>query len=77
MLANRLAASELEGWWNEKLEEVELVKQTLSNLDAQRHSLSTEEEERIRSIGDRFSEVWQKWSLSPGTQEDDPPCIWP
>src|SRR5271156_2840037 len=41
---NRLAAGELERRWNEKLEEVELVKQTISNLDAQRHSLSTEEE---------------------------------
>src|ERR1700683_2700612 len=66
---NRLAAGELERRWNEKLEEVELVKQTLSNLDAQRHSLSTEEEERIRSIGDRFSEVWQNGRCPPALKK--------
>jgi hypothetical protein len=66
---NRLAAGELERRWNEKLEEVELVKQTLSNLDAQRHSLSTEEEERIRSIGDRFSEVWQNGHCPPALKK--------
>ena len=62
---NRLAAGELERRWNEKLEEVELVKQTLSNLDAQRHSLSTEEEERIRSIGDRFQGRFGKMVIVP------------
>ena len=56
---NRLAASELERRWNEKLEEIEAVKERLSSLDAQRYSLSIEEETRIRSMGDRFAEVWQ------------------
>jgi len=56
---NRLAASELERRWNEKLEEIEVIKQRLSSLDAQRYSLSKEEEIRIRSMGDRFAEVWQ------------------
>ena len=56
---NRLAASELERRWNEKLEEIGVVKQRLSSLDAQRYSLSIEEEIRIRSMGDRFAEVWQ------------------
>jgi hypothetical protein len=56
---NRLAASELERRWNEKLEEIEAVKERLSSLDAQRYSLSIEEEIRIRSMGDRFAEVWQ------------------
>ena len=63
---NRLAASELERRWNEKLEEIEAVKRRLSSLDAQRHSLSIEEEVRIRSMGDRFAEVWQS-SHSPPT----------
>jgi hypothetical protein len=62
---NRLAASELERRWNEKLEEVEAVKQRLSSLDAQRHSLSVEEEARIRSMGDRFAEVWQSNHCPP------------
>jgi hypothetical protein len=56
---NRLAASELERRWNEKLEEIEAVKQRLSSLDAQRISLSAEEEIRIRSMGDHFAGVWQ------------------
>src|SRR5215831_17017545 len=46
---NRLAASELERRWNEKLEEIEGVKQRLSSLDSQHYSLSPEEEIRIRS----------------------------
>ena len=56
---NRLAASELERRWNEKLEEMEAVQQRLSSLDAKRYSLSPEEENRIRSMGGHFSEVWQ------------------
>jgi DNA invertase Pin-like site-specific DNA recombinase len=62
---NRLAASELERRWNGKLEEIEAVKQRLSSLDAQRHSLSIEEEIRIRSMGDRFAEVWQSSHCHP------------
>ena len=62
---NRLAAGELERRWNEKLEEVEVVKQRLTSLDVQRYWLSTEEEERIRSMGDRFAEVWQNSHCPP------------
>jgi len=62
---NRLAASELERRWNEKLEEIEAVRQRLSSLDAQRYSLSIEEEIRIRSLGDRFAEVWQSDHCPP------------
>ena len=62
---NRLAASELERRWNEKLEEIEAVRQRLSSLDAQRYSLSIEEEVRIRSMGDRFAEVWQSNHCPP------------
>src|ERR1700722_889773 len=62
---NRLAASELERRWNEKLEEIEVVKQRLSSLEAKRYSVSIEEEIRIRSMGDRFSEVWQSNNCPP------------
>jgi hypothetical protein len=62
---NRLAASELERRWNEKLEEIEAVKQRLSSLDAQRYSLSPEEEIRIRSMGDHFAQVWQSDQCPP------------
>ena len=62
---NRLAASELERRWNEKLEEIEAVKQRLSSLDGKRYSLSPEEENRIRSMGDRFAGVWQSNHCPP------------
>jgi hypothetical protein len=62
---NRLAASELERRWNEKLEEIETVKQRLSSLDGKRFSLSPEEENRIRSMGDHFAEVWQSDHCPP------------
>src|SRR6201984_1583579 len=47
------------------LEEIEAVKQQLSSLDAQRYSLSPEEEIRIRSMGDHFAEVWQSGHCPP------------
>ena len=62
---NRLAASELERRWNEKLEEIEAAKQRLSSLDAQRYSLSPGEESRIRSMGDHFAGVWQSNHCPP------------
>jgi len=56
---NRLAAGELERRWNEKLAEVETAKQRLSSLNGRRYSLSSEEEARIRSMGENFAESWQ------------------
>jgi len=62
---NRLAVSELERRWNGKLEEIEAVKQRLSGLETKRHSLSPEEEIRIRSMGDHFAGVWQSSHCPP------------
>src|SRR5215475_10778424 len=62
---NRLAASELERRWNEKLEEMEAVKQRLSSLDGKRYSMSLEEENQIRAMGDHFAEVWQSNHCPP------------
>jgi hypothetical protein len=62
---NRLAASELERRWNEKLEEIQSVKQRLSSLEGQRYSLSPEDEARIRSMGDHFAAVWQSDRCAP------------
>jgi hypothetical protein len=56
---NRLVAGELERRWNEKLAEVETTKQQLSSLNGRRYSLSSEEETKIRSMGDNFAESWQ------------------
>jgi hypothetical protein len=55
---NRLAAAELERQWNEKLEEIETVRQQLSCFAERRSSLSAEEEAGILSMGERFAEVW-------------------
>src|SRR6202163_3150754 len=62
---NRLAAAELERRWNEKLEEIEAVKQRLASLNGKRYSLSADEEIRIRSMGDHFAQVWQSDHCPP------------
>ena len=62
---NRLAAGELERRWNEKLEEIEAVKQRLSSLDGKRYSVSSEEEAEIRSMGENFAEVWHSDHCPP------------
>ncbi len=56
---NRLAAGELERRWNEKLEEIATVKQRLSSLHEKCSSLSSDEEARIRLMGENFAEIWQ------------------
>jgi len=62
---NRLAASELERRWNGKLEEIATIRQQVSNLEAQRRSLSSEEENYVRSMGERFTDVWQSDRCPP------------
>jgi DNA invertase Pin-like site-specific DNA recombinase len=55
---NRLVAAELERRWNEKLEEIDSVRQRLTSLEGQRQALSSEEEARIRGMGERIAAVW-------------------
>jgi len=55
---NRLAAAELERRWNEKLEEIESLKERLVTLERKRYSLSCEEETRIRFMGENFADIW-------------------
>jgi DNA invertase Pin-like site-specific DNA recombinase len=62
---NRLVAGELERRWNEKLEDVDTTKQRLSSLDGKRCSLSSDEEERIRLMGENFAESWQSERCPP------------
>ncbi len=62
---NRLAASELERRWNERLEAIEAVRQRLSTLDETRYSLTPEEENRIRAMGDQFADAWQSDHCPP------------
>ena len=63
---NRLVAGELERRWNEKLEEIETTQQRLSSLQGRRYSLSSEEEARIRAMGENFAETWES-DLCPPT----------
>ena len=62
---NRLAAAELERRWNEKLEEIETVKQQLACLVENDCSLSPEEEATILSMGENFAEVWHSDRCPP------------
>src|SRR6202162_3206399 len=62
---NRLVAGELERRWNEKLEEVETTKQRLSSLNEKRWSLSFDEEESIRLMGENFAESWHSDGCPP------------
>jgi DNA invertase Pin-like site-specific DNA recombinase len=62
---NRLVAGELERRWNEKLEEVEITRQRLSSLDGIRCSLSSDEEKRIRWMGESFAESWHSDHCPP------------
>ena len=62
---NRLAGAELERRWNEKLEEIGTVKERLASLNEKRHSLSVDEEARIRQMGEDFAELWQSDRCPP------------
>jgi DNA invertase Pin-like site-specific DNA recombinase len=66
---NRLAASELERRWNEKLENIEATKQRLASLNGKRYSLSAEEEARILAMGDNFTEIWQSDHCPPALKK--------
>jgi hypothetical protein len=56
---NRLVAEELERRWNRKLQEAEMHKASLAEMDRRLRPLSEEEEARILGLGGRISEVWE------------------
>jgi hypothetical protein len=62
---NRLAAAELERRWNEKLQEIETIKEQFSGLVEKRYSLSSEDEANILSMGEHFAEVWRDHNCTP------------
>jgi Recombinase zinc beta ribbon domain len=66
---NRLAAAELERRWNEKLEEIELVRQQLAGSTDQPRALSPEEEARILALGESFGTVWQSEVCPPALKK--------
>ena len=66
---NRLAAAELERRWNEKLEEIDMVRQQLACLAEKRSSLSPDEEASILSMGEQFAEVWHSDRCPPALRK--------
>jgi hypothetical protein len=55
---NRLAASELERRWNEKLEERAQVQKALEESVNQRHTLTAEQKEQLKEMGRCVRDVW-------------------
>ena len=56
---NRLVADELERRWNEKLEEIETLKNTVHEVEQESRTLAKEEREEILAMGECFPEVWE------------------
>ena len=56
---HRLVAAELERRWNAKLEEQETLRATMAAVEAENPSLSVEDEQRIRALGESFARVWE------------------
>ena len=56
---NRLVAEELERRWNEKLEEVETLKEKLKEQEEEMSLPNKEEREEIIRLGEDFESVWE------------------
>ena len=61
---NRLAAAELERRWNEKLQEIETVRQQLACLSEKHGPLSAADEAKICFLGENFAETWHSSNCS-------------
>ena len=55
----------MERRWNDRLEEIQTVKERLSSLYEKRYSLSVAEEARIRLMGENFAEIWHSDRCPP------------
>jgi DNA invertase Pin-like site-specific DNA recombinase len=55
---NRLVATDLEARWNKKLEEVDKLKASLAELDADVQTATPEERAAILALGEQFEQVW-------------------
>jgi len=62
---NRLVAAELERRWNAALEDVERVRATLAALEQTTPVLSEEERVAVRTMGERFADVWHSAACPP------------
>jgi DNA invertase Pin-like site-specific DNA recombinase len=66
---NRLVAEELEGRWNEKLEQLERLQLSLSEIAEEEKPVSDKERARILQMGDNFREVWESEHCSAETKK--------
>jgi len=55
---NRLVALELERRWNATLAEVEQVRKSLTEVDAECQPVSSEERAALKHLGEHFADVW-------------------
>ena len=55
---NRLVAAELERRWNEKLEELEKMRERVKQLDEQTPALNEEQKAEVLALGERLPHVW-------------------
>jgi hypothetical protein len=62
---NRLAAAELERRWNEKLQEIEAVRQQLACLLEKHGPLSSQDEAKLCFLGENFAEAWHSSDCPP------------
>lgn len=66
---NRLVAAELERRWNEKLEELEKMRERVRQLDEQTPALSEEQKAEVLALGDRLPHVWDSEHCPPETKK--------
>ncbi len=66
---NRLVAEELEGRWNEKLEQLEGLQLSLSEIAEEEKPVSDKERARILQMGDNFREVWESEHCTAETKK--------
>ena len=62
---NRLVAVELERRWNEKLKQVEQIKDELLRCESEKPALSEKDRERVRELGENFTRVWESEHCPP------------
>jgi len=62
---NRLVAAELERRWNVALEHVERLRSALAELEQAAPVLSEEERVTVRTLGERFADVWHSPACPP------------
>lgn len=56
---NRLVAQTLEQRWNEKLEAVNVLEQTITEVQSQKKQLTEKEKQTILALGNHFQDTWQ------------------